>query len=118
MATSWPSSLPAVSQRDGWEDSVSLGVVAFRPDVGPSITRRRTSYAPDTVRKTWWMTRAQVLTFRAFVRDDLKMGSLPFTYPDELLGEEADFKLVPDDEPSINNLGPDLFEVSVSLQRL
>lgn len=117
MAAAWPGSLPTVSQRDGWEDSVALGVVAFQPDVGPSITRRRTSYAPDTVRKTWWMSKAQVLTFRDFIKDDLKMGSLPFTYTDELLGS-SDFKLVPGSEPSISNLGPDLFTVSVTLQRL
>lgn len=117
MATAWPGSLPTVSQRDGWEDSVSFGVVAFQPDGGPSITRRRFSYTPDTVRKTWWMTTAQVLTFREFVKDDLKSGSLPFTYTDELLGS-SDFKFVPGSEPSISNLGPNLFSVSATLQRL
>jgi len=118
MATPWPATLPSISGRDGWRDSVGLGVVSFSPDTGPSMTRRRSSYVPDLVEKSWWMTRAQVLTFRAFLKDDLEMGSLPFTYFDELLQASADFKIAVGEAPSITNLGPDTFVVSVVLQRL
>lgn len=118
MANPWPGSLPCRPLVDGLDVEFPDGVIAFVPDVGPAITRRRTSYAPNVVQMRWRMTAAQVATFEEFFKDDLSMGSLPFTYVDDVTDSAADYKFMPGSPPRYSRVAPGRFIVSATLQRL
>ena len=104
---------------DGLEVAMADALVSSQPEGGgPPITRRRYSYAPNTVQFRWKMSRAQVQTFEAFFRDDLKMGSLAFTYKDEVTDANGDFKFLASQPPRWSRAGPNLFFLSATAVRL
>jgi len=79
MATPWPGTLPAYPRRDlGW--SPKGNVIAFGTEVGKGKRRRRSTYDSELWSLSFIMTDAQLAIFKAFVRDDLKGGSLPFDF--------------------------------------
>lgn len=79
----WPDTVPYCARvPDGHEAVAVDGRVAFQPDVGPAIMRRRTT---AEVRR--WvitlvpLTQDEFEAFRSFVRDDLSGGVEPFLFP-------------------------------------
>lgn len=81
MAEIWPVSVPSKP------DSNSLGGEAFRAPLATDMEggnrRRRRQNSKNLARldMTIDMTDAQFLTFKAWVRDTLVDGTLPFTMP-------------------------------------
>lgn len=74
--------------------------VSFKPDVGPSIDRRRAS----TITRTYQvqcpgLTQTEYLAFVSFYHTTLKEGTLPFTAMDPFTGVEKTFKFG-DDNPA------------------
>lgn len=87
MAVAWPSGVPTAVRRDGVAVSGGNSRLAFEPDVGRPITRRRSSLDTEEYRIDFaaW-TAAQFVTFRDWVRDDLGGGALEFALTDPITG--------------------------------
>lgn len=122
----WPSAVP-----DYWAVDMAGGPqnnkVAFRPDVGPTIDRRRSSSKVRNYRvEVPGLTQDEYLAFVAFYETTLVEGTLPFTKLDPFSGEEKTFKFVGEDpaytEELMRPVGPDyvdgLYKVSFSVTRL
>lgn len=76
----WPASLPQYVNRDGYQSGTGDGRVRSDTDAGIAKLRRRFSAVPRPLSVVMTMTRAQLATFRGFVEDDLKGGTLPFIF--------------------------------------
>ncbi len=61
-------------------------LISSQTSVGPAKVRRRSSSAVEPLSGSMNMTTAQLLTFRAFVKETIKDGALPFAFPDPVGG--------------------------------
>lgn len=77
----WPASLPQHAERDGFGRSFGDGRLTTPTEAGLPRTRRRFSYAPEPLQCAFQMSKAQLSTFKAFVSETLKGGTLPFAMP-------------------------------------
>jgi hypothetical protein len=81
VAETWPVELPQCFIV-GFSEGEGDGLLEYKPDAGPSITRRRTSAAVRPLSGQMRLTRAQVVTLRDFYNATLMGGALPFSFPD------------------------------------
>lgn len=81
MADNWPDTLPQCFVV-GFSEGLADGRLAYKPDAGPAIMRRRSSAAPRSLSGQLKLTRAQIATLKTFVDDTLIGGSLPFNFKD------------------------------------
>lgn len=77
----FPASLPQAMSREGFSRGYGDGRLQSQTDAGGGKSRRRFSYMPEPVKGAMVMTSAQLATFRTFVNDTLKGGTLPFYFP-------------------------------------
>jgi hypothetical protein len=115
MVDAWPSGLPQKLLVDGYSQAEADGVLEYAPDLGPSITRRRTTVASAPLSGTMELTSAQIATLRTFVETTLLSGSLPFTFPDPLGGSDLLVKFQKGGLPKWSALGGDYFSVAFTL---
>jgi len=78
----WPAELPQRLLRDGFNRSGADNRVEFEPELGTGMARRRGTSAPMPVTGAISVSKSQSDDFWAFYRDDLKSGSIPFTWVD------------------------------------
>lgn len=83
MTTIWPATLPQRPLADSFEERWGATVLRTQMDTGAAKQRPRYSAAVEPLQVSYRMTPAQVETLRAFVRDTLAGGALPFemTHP-------------------------------------
>jgi hypothetical protein len=81
VVDAWPGTLPQELQVNGFSESIADGLIETQPDIGPPMTRRRTSAAVRPISGQMIVTKAQLATLRTFVNTTLAGGSLPFTFP-------------------------------------
>lgn len=115
----WPEGLPA-AQRVGVTGGPQDNAVSFKPEVGPSIDRRRTSGAFKTYSVELPAMLPEVYDqFVTFVTDTLKDGILPFTWYDPFEREDRRFKFVRKSPLwSETTVSTDLYSVSFEIMRL
>jgi hypothetical protein len=118
MAASWPSDLPQKSLVDGFGEGVGDGLLEYQPDTGPSITRLRSSGAPEPMTLAFEMTSAQIASFKTFFKTTLIGGSLPFTFADPLSGDTVLLKFRKDGLPHWSALGGDNYNFSATVWKM
>lgn len=91
-APQWPESLPQQIQQDGFSAGPRDNVVRTQMSTGEIKTRRRSTVARDEMTFEVPLTREQYAIFRAFWRDTIGYGSLPFAWTDPRTDEPAHFQ--------------------------
>jgi len=118
----WPASLPQIPV-PGMSIAPQRNKIAFEPEIGDSIDRRRGTAASKVYQIALPpMTKEQYATFEEFFEDDLYDGVLSFTWDDPVSGVEYSWKFTNDDPPYTAEvlMGGDegIIKVSFRLKRL
>jgi len=115
----WPVSLPQEPQTGSWRGGPQDNKLAFRPDQGPTITRRRSSAVAHIYGGTFTgLSSTQIATFEAWYEDDLDDGTLSFTWDDPISGTNYSWKFTGETPYSISHVGVDNYMLTVKLMRL
>lgn len=103
---SWPSSLPA-PLRPRLSEEAQSNVLAFQPETGPPIIRRRGTARSLMVTMVLRLSGAELETAIAFFEGDLMDGALRFTMPHPRTGntEEWVFEAPWSSEPVEGDVG-------------
>ena len=80
MAT-WPGTLPQSFVVDGYTEGLPENRIETKVEYGPKKSRQRGTAATAPLGGKMHMTEAQLDIFKAFVKDDIAGGSLPFDMP-------------------------------------
>ena len=116
MAVAWPSGVPTRAVPGGVQVQAADQLAAFEADVGPPITRPRSTMALDAYRVTFAVWSAsQYTTFRNWLSNDLAGGGLEFALDDPITGVAAIWQI--DGPPEIQKASIKTY-VSVSLVML
>lgn len=118
MPASWPAGLPQKLLVDGYSQGLGAGVLAYAPEAGPALTRRRFSATVKPLAGVVEMTSAQLATLKGFFDTELIGGSLAFTFPDPLGGSALLVRFLADSPPKWSALGGDYYSVSLALEIL
>lgn len=115
MADPWPATLPQCLIL-GYGEGLGDNLTEYKPDIGPSISRRRSSSATRPLSGQMRMTRAQIATLRSFFEVTLDQGALPFEFPDPtVIGEILLVKFAKGDQPSWQQIAAGVYRVSLTL---
>lgn len=81
MVASWPSNLPqAPLGRSDFVEQPQPNIVSFKPSIGPSKARRRSTAASTMCDMTFVFTESEYADFEEFFRTTLADGTLPFEW--------------------------------------
>lgn len=83
MAEGWPLTLPQRFLREGNSFTLGDGLIETQPDIGPPISRPRSTAVVDEIAGAMMLTEAQLVTLKAFYRVALAQGALAFNFPDQ-----------------------------------
>lgn len=75
----WPGTLPQYVLVDGYQEEEGDNLLETQPDIGPPITRARSTTAARALNMSLDLSKAQLAILRTFYRTTLINGSLPFT---------------------------------------
>ncbi|BCA04088.1 hypothetical protein ABIF50_006225 [Bradyrhizobium diazoefficiens] len=115
MADPWPDTLPQCFVV-GYSEGLPDGVAEVTPDIGPPISRGRSSAMARPLSGQMRMTRAQIATLKAFVEVTLDRGALPFEFPDPTeVGETLLVKFAKGDKPSWQQVAAGVYRVGITL---
>lgn len=115
MADPWPETLPQCFIV-GYSEGLPDGVAEVQPDLGPPISRGRSSSMARPLSGQMRMTRAQLATLKTFVAVTLDRGALPFEFPDPtVIGETLLVKFAKGDLPSWQQTAAGVYRVGISL---
>lgn len=78
----WPAELPQKFLAEGYSRAAANNLLRSSADIGPGKTRRRSSAGPQPLSGNLSMKSAQLETFKAFFKNDLKDGALRFNWID------------------------------------
>ncbi len=117
MATPvFPPSLPQKPLIDGWTWKPQPNKVTFKPEIGPSIERRRGTAIVDNFDGRFPpFTAAEVAVFETWFHDDLKSGTLVFNWNDPVSGTLRRWKIV---EFQFSSMVAGRFDLSMKINRL
>lgn len=115
MADAWPATLPQCLVV-GYAEGLADNVLEYQPDIGPPITRRRSSTATRPLSGQMKMTRAQIAILKSFFEVTLDEGALPFEFPDPTAtGETLLVKFPKGSQPSWQQIGGGVYRVAIAL---
>lgn len=112
--TVWPATLPQALLRSGFGHALAADAIEFEPEIGPPMTRRRSTAAPEPISGAVQVDQAQFEVFRSFWRDTLRSGTLPFTWRHPISGEVVTMQFT-GGPPQTSPVSGGLFRVSLSL---
>ena len=116
MAENWPGTLPQRLLREGNSGSLGDGLVETQPDIGPPISRTRSTAVVDELAGTMLLSEAQLSTLKTFYRTTLGQGALAFNFPDQSAANTLALMKFPKGRgPRWSEVGPDLYRVQISL---
>ena len=118
MTAIWPSTIPQCPLLNGLSEQRKRNVVAFAPDVGDSIMRRRSTAAYVLTSLTFKMTTTELAAFNAFYETTLQDGSLPFDWAHPITKITWTWCFDGDEPPRIDRMTPKTHRVSFNLLRL
>ena len=115
MADVWPETLPQCFAL-GYGEGLADNQVEYKPDIGPAISRRRSSSATRPLSGQIRLTRAQRSTLKTFFEVTLDQGALPFVFPDPAEpGQTLLVKFAKGDQPSFQQAAPGVYRVTLQL---
>ena len=117
---SWPGTLPQKPAAGSWSGGPQNNVIAFEPELGDDITRRRGSAVGyEYSGRFSALTLTQLNTFKTFYETTLSDGNDTFTWTDPVYGDSATWRITGGAPPyTITEVGPDLYDLSLSMVRL
>lgn len=118
MASAWPGTLPQALQSDIFSEGVADGLIETQPDIGPPISRLRSTASVRQMSGTMLVTSAQIATLKTFVNTTLIGGSLPFNFPDQLQAGTLLVKFPKGSLPKWTALGGDNYLLNLTLSIL
>lgn len=114
---SWPGTIPQKPASGGMQGGPQNNQIAFEPEVGDSITRRRGSaVAYEYQCRFASLTLAQLETFETFYVTTLVDGTDTFTWTDPIHGDSSTWRIK--GSYQIAEVGPDLYDLSLTMIRL
>ncbi|MEN6535653.1 MAG: hypothetical protein ABFD89_18460 [Bryobacteraceae bacterium] len=117
MVDAWPATLPQCFIV-GYSDGEGDGLIETAPDIGPPISRPRSTAVVRPLSGAMRMTRAQIAILSAFFRTTLLRGSLPFSFTDPTFGGTVLVKFPKGSQPSWQQTGPGMYRVNITLSVL
>ncbi|WP_296584218.1 hypothetical protein [Xanthobacter sp.] len=114
----WPAELPCQPEQGSWTEAPNTNSASFAPDVGPTIDRRRSTMFTLANTCSFVFTRAEYCTFRDWYRDDLKSGTLAFTFAHPMTGELSRWKFDPKPGWSLAGMTNRKVRVAVQLRQM
>ena len=117
MVDAWPSNLPQCFIV-GYADGEGDGVIETQPEIGPPISRQRSTAVVRPLAGSMRMTRAQVAIMHTFVTAALAGGSLPFSFPDPTFGGTILVKFPKGSLPNWQQTRPGVYLVNIKLSVL
>jgi hypothetical protein len=115
MPSAWPGTLPQRLLLAGARLGVGDGLLEYSPDIGPSITRRRTAAVMRPLVGSMMLTDAQMTIFETFFYTTIGGGSLPFTFPDPRTGATLLVKFTKQGLPDYAPQGADNYLLQMNL---
>jgi hypothetical protein len=112
----WPSSLPCQPLQGTWGETVQRNVAIFSPEVGAPKYRRRTTASGSKAAASFYFTKRQLADFQSFYADDLKDGSLPFSWQHPITDTISSWCF--EDVPEVSSVNRAAYTVNVQLRRL
>lgn len=110
----WPDTLPQSFDGTGsYQETPEPTTLRTAMDTGVVKLRRRTTRSEIRVSGTMYITGDQAEIFIGWFQDTIKGGSLAFTAQLTLSAATRVFQFV--EEPNINHVGGDVFQLSMKL---
>lgn len=116
MATPWPAGLPSSPLVGSGAMTSVPNRIEFSPDVGPLMSRQRTTRVQRDIPFGLIFSEAQVSIFLTFYDVNLRSGSLPFATIDPFKFDLADFKF--NGEYSIEYLATNVYRFNATCRRI
>lgn len=114
MVDAWPETLPQCFIL-GYNETPGDGLIETQPDIGPPISRRRSSAFTRALSGQMRMTRAQIATLRTFIDTTILDGSLPFEFEDPTAGGTLLVKFGKGNLPSWQQVAAGVYQVNINL---
>ncbi|MFG1247612.1 hypothetical protein [Xanthobacter flavus] len=114
----WPAPLPCQPEQGTWQETPNPNTVSFEPEVGPTIDRRRSTVFSLASSCTFMFTKAEYAVFLAWYRDDLKSGTLPFSFDHPVTGVPSRWKFHPKPGWGLGTVTNRKVQVSVHLRQM
>lgn len=115
MPESWPHALPQRMSSEDYSEGVGDGLIETQPDIGPPISRRRSTAVSRPLSGSMRVTAAQLAVFRTFYEVTVLGGSLPFEFPGQCDETVLLVKFQKSNPPTWTNLGADNWNLSLQL---
>lgn len=109
----WSAVLPQ-RPREGASEAYDNNLASFQPEIGESITRRRSTVKISTMQCSYVMNSNQVAIFRDFYHKSTSDGALSFYLPHPFDGESVKVKFK--QPPDIGHISADFFDVRCVFQ--
>lgn len=115
MADAWPVALPQCFLL-GYSETPGDGLIETQPDIGPPISRRRSSSVTRALSGQMKMTRDQIAALRTFIDTTILGGSLPFEFDDPTsTGQTLLVKFAKGGLPTWQQVAGGVYQVNISL---
>ena len=116
----WPSYISVwnAALQSGFGENPEANQVAFQPETGPAILRRRTSISQDLTAFTLRVNAYQYEQIRKFYRHTVKDGTLSFTMPHPRNRTTGTWQFVPGNPPKITAAYGVVYDVQLQLRLL
>jgi len=112
----WPDSLPCFPLQGSWSETGQRNVATFTPEVGAPKYRRRSTASGSVASASFHFNKDQLADFLAFFGDDLKDGSLPFSWTHPIT--DTLYTWCFENEPQVAQQTRASYTVNVQLRRL
>lgn len=111
--TAWPVGVPSEFEISGYQEPFTDSSIKSSMDAGPPKRRRRFSAMTREMSGNIIMTGSEVTDLETFYYDTIKqVGEFTFLHP----RKGTTINVVFNGAPSVNAIGPDLFQVGIKFE--
>lgn len=113
----WPSAgdFPQLPLNGQWQRQRQKNLLAFEPDVGPPLVRRRSTVSTLPATFTIQLTTTQAAALDEFHDIDCGEGSIPFTWDNPETGATETWAWV--EPPAVSHVTGSIYRAQCSLRR-
>lgn len=114
----WPASLPQDPLLDGFTAEAPDNLEESEMDAGPPRTRRRFTAVEEAMTVSFLFSRAQLNTFRAWLKNDIAGGALPYDWEHPIDNVPCRVRIPKGSLPTYEKLGTNVWRVSFAIRVL